>query len=438
LLNGIWLGLMLASVLCAAFTGSMEAVKTGALDAARGAVDLVIGLVGAMALFLGLMRVAQEGGLLAAIARALRPILRWLFPDVPTDHPAMGAMIMNLASNVLGLGNAATPFGLKAMAELEKLNRTPGVASDSMVLFLAINASSVAVLPLGVIAVRASLGSTRPDAIWAPTLIATTASTLAAVGACLLLARLPLFRVRSGSAAGDGGAEAPVGAADDAEATVEAPARGGPVTPLARLVILGFLAAVAVALVLHLHTALASASAWEVAKDLLSSWFLPLFMVSLLLIGLAGGVPVYEAAVEGAKEGLDVAVRILPYLILILVALAMFRASGAMELLTRIVRPVTDAIGIPAEALPMAILRPLSGSGAYGVMVEIMQTHGPDSFVGMLVSSLQGSTETTFYVLTIYLGAARIRDGRHALASCLVGDVAGLLGATAACHWIFG
>ena len=198
----------------------------------------MIGLVGGMMLFLGLMRVAQEGGLLHAIARALAPILRRLFPDVPTDHPAMGAMIMNLASNVLGLGNAATPFGLKAMVELQKLNRTPGVASDSMVLFLAINASSVALAPLGVIVLRESLGSTRPDAIWVPTLLATTASTLAAVTAALLLRRLPAFRLPAAEAAA---ADAPA-PEPEAIAVPTLPARPGPMTPPARAVVFGFLA----------------------------------------------------------------------------------------------------------------------------------------------------------------------------------------------------
>src|SRR5512147_526371 len=188
---------MLVSVVYAAFTGRMDAVKTAALGGARDAIDLVIGLVGVMALFLGLMRVAQEGGLLRAVQRGLAPILRRLFPDVPTDHPAMGAMIMNLASNVLGLGNAATPFGLKAMTELQKLNRTPASASDAMVLFLAINATSVSLFPLGVIGVRASLGSTAPESIWIPTILATVASTGTAVAFHFLLRRRRVFRPRT-------------------------------------------------------------------------------------------------------------------------------------------------------------------------------------------------------------------------------------------------
>ncbi|MDJ0864711.1 MAG: nucleoside recognition domain-containing protein [Myxococcota bacterium] len=432
MLNGIWLGLMLGSVLCAAYLGRMDAVKAEGLAAAREAVDLVIRLVGVMALFLGLMRVARDGGLLHLVTRALSPLLRRLFPEVPPDHPAMGAMVMNLASNVLGLGNAATPFGLKAMVELEKLNPRPGVASDPMVLFLAINASSVALIPTGVIALRESLKSVAPDAIWGPTLIATSFSTVVAVSMALALRRLPRFRADRYEVSEP--AEAAPGPADAVEVPV-LPEPPGPMSPGARLVVYGFLVALLGALVLHVARAPAGTGAGELFRELLGSWFLPVFMVSLLLFGVAGRVRVYEAAVEGAKEALEVGVRIVPFLVMILVALGMFRASGAMELFVGLLDPLLGGL-IPAEALPMAILRPLSGSGAYGLMVEIMETHGPDSFVGMLVSSLQGSTETTFYVLTIYLGAARVRESRYALGACLSGDLAGVVAATAACHWL--
>jgi spore maturation protein SpmA len=420
-LNGIWLGLMLVAVLYAAFTGRMDAVKTAALTGAKDAVDLVIGLVGVMALFLGLMRVAQDGGLLRAVQRGLAPVLRRLFPDVPTDHPAMGAMIMNLASNVLGLGNAATPFGLKAMAELQTLNRTPASASDAMVLFLAINATSVSLFPLGVIGVRASLGSTSPESIWLPTILATLASTGTAIALHFLLRRRAWFRPRADLTPLDAAAPVaiePVALAEGAAADPPAPRA----TRGARLVI-----------------AAAGSAPWsEIARDTFGAWFLPIFMISLLLVGLAGGVRVYESATAGAREALDVALRILPFLVLILVAIAMLRGSGALDAVVGAIDPMTGALGFPAEALPMALLRPLSGSGAYGVMVETMKTHGVDSFVGNLVSTMNGSTETTFYVLTLYLGAARVRDARHALVACLGGDVAGFAVATAACHWLFG
>ena len=442
MLNGIWLGLMLTSVVYAAFTGSMDAVKLAAISGARDAVDLVIGLVGVMALFLGLMRVAQEGGLLRAVQRGLAPILRRLFPDVPTEHPAMGAMIMNLASNVLGLGNAATPFGLKAMTELQTLNRTPGSASDSMVLFLAINATSVSLFPLGVIGIRASMNSAAPEAIWIPTLLATTASTGTAILLCFALRRLRIFRPRADSMdplertsdAEASRVDAAVAIAADTADAAE-PQRA---TRTAKLVILGVVALLAIALVRHVAMNAATTPPLQLARDTFGSWFLPLFMIGLLLVGLAGRVRVYEVAIEGAREALEVAVRIVPFLVLILVAIAMLRASGALEALVAAIDPVTGRLGFPAEALPMALLRPLSGSGAYGVMVDIMKAHGPDSFIGILAGALNGSTETTFYVLTLYLGAARVRDGRHALFACLGGDVVGFAVATAACHWLFG
>jgi spore maturation protein SpmA len=438
LLNGIWLGLMLLSVVYAAFTGHMDAVKMAAISGAKDAIDLVIGLVGVMALFLGLMRVAQEGGLLRAVQRALAPVLRRLFPEVPTDHPAMGAMIMNLASNVLGLGNAATPFGLKAMTELQTLNRTPGSASDAMVLFLAINATSVSLFPLGVIGVRASMNSASPEAIWIPTLLATTASTGTAMLLCFALRRLPSFRPVAEPAA----AQAPAlyvpeaAAIEIAERPDSAP--HAPATPIAKLVITATLALLAIALVRHLWIGSGTASPLQLARDTFAAWFLPIFMISLLLVGLAGRVRVYEVAIEGAREALEVALRIVPFLVLILVAIAMLRASGALDAMVAAIDPVTGRLGFPAEALPMALLRPLSGSGSYGVMVEIMKVHGPDSFIGILAGALNGSTETTFYVLTLYLGAAGVRNGRHALLACLGGDIAGFAVATASCHWIFG
>ncbi len=434
MLNAIWLGLILASVVCAAFTGRMEATKLAAFEGARSGLTIVLDLLGAMVLFLGLMRVAQDGGLLRAVARGLAPLLRRLFPDVPPEHPAMGAMIMNLASNVLGLGNAATPFGLKAMVELGKLNRTPGAASDSMALFLAINATSVSLFPTGVIAIRAGMGSTLPDAVWGPTLLATTASTLTAVLLCFALRRLPVFAPRALEPAEALPEPAPGPAAVEIPAL---PPRPGPAPRAARAVVLGFAALLAIALGRHLLALPPGTGTGGALLDLLGAWFLPIFIAALLLIGLAGRVPVYERAVEGGREGLEVAARIVPFLVMILAALAMLRASGALDLLVRAIDPLTGPLGFPAEALPMALLRPLSGSGAYGVMVELMKTHGPDSFVGLLAGALNGSTETTFYVLTLYLGAARVRDARYILIACLTGDVAGFAVATAACRWLF-
>jgi spore maturation protein SpmA len=439
-LNGIWLGLILLAVVYGAFSGRMQEVSAASFEGAKSAVQLVIGLTGFMVFMLGMMRVATDGGLLRAVARWIAPLMRRLFPSVPPDHPAMGAMVMNFATNVLGLGNAATPFGLKAMRELETLNPHRGVASDAMVLFLAINATAITLFPpTGTMAVRAAAGSAAPEAIWVPTLIATTCSTFTAVAVFFLLRGLPRYRARPladappapTAAAGDDA----VGA--DVLRALAAPPEPAP-GPGRRLLVAGVAAALLAGIVLEAVRRLETQTGGEAAKQILQGWLFPLLIVGLLLVGVAGRVRVYESMVEGAKEGLEVVVRILPYLVAILVAVAMFRASGALDLLIRFAAPVTSLVGVPAEVLPMAILRPLSGSGAFAVMSEIVTTYGPDSFIGNLACTIQGSTETTFYVLTLYFGASGTRDIRHTLVACLIGDVAGLAGATAACHYFFG
>jgi spore maturation protein SpmA len=436
-LNAIWVGLVVLAVLVAAFTGRMEAVSQGALEAAKDAITLVIGLTGGMILFLGLVKVASEGGLLRAFIRLLRPVLRRLFPEVPPDHPAMHAMIMNLAANMLGLGNAATPFGLKAMVELDRLNPQRGSATNAMALFLAINATAITVMPpTGTVMIRAAAGSSAPFSIWIPTLIATTASTLTAVLVCLAVQRWRVFRPRPPADV----APAPDTPADLPEAKL--PGIDAPATPASPWRV-ALIAAIGIALFWGLARQWAEhapdAGTWPFLRDhVLRHWLLPLLMLGFVVIGLLGRVRVYDVLIEGGKEGLSVATRIAPYLVAILVAVAMFRASGALEMVVGALDPFTSAIGFPAEALPMALLRPLSGSGAFAVMAEAVNTHGPDSFVGQLVCTLQGSTETTFYVLAVYLGAVGVRDARHIVVACLAGDLAGFAAATAACHAFFG
>jgi spore maturation protein SpmA len=439
LLNWIWLGLVLTSVVFAAFTGRMEALSKTSLETAKRAIEIVIGLTGAMVFFLGLVRVASDGGLLRFIIQGLRPILRRLFPSVPADHPAMTAMVMNLAANILGLGNAATPFGLKAMVELDKLNQHKGVATDAMALFLAINATSITLMPpLGTVAVRVATGSESPFSIWIPTLFATTCSTATAIVLCLMLQRLPLFAARPlrGRDPEDAPAPDPSSLPDLEVPGDSAPPR--PAGPWQWAILLSFTAAVSVGYGLHVDELFPTAGVIGVLQDTANAWLLPLLISGFLLIGVASRVPVYDALVEGGKEGLSVAVRIAPFLVAILVAIEMFRESGALEALVGALAPLTSMIGFPGEALPMAIMRPLSGSGAFGVMTSILETHGPDSFAGVVSSTLMGSTETTFYVLAIYLGAVRVRDSRHILHCCLAGDLAGFLGALAACRFFFG
>jgi spore maturation protein SpmA len=441
-LNWVWLGLIVLSVVYGAFTGRLDAVTASLFDGAQAAVTLVIGLVGGMVFMLGIMRVAFDAGLRDGIAWALAPLLRRLFPGVPAHHPAMSAMVMNMACNMMGLGNAATPFGLKAMVELSKLNRHSNTASDAMVLFLAINTSSITLFPpTGTMFVRAAAGSLHPEAIWVPTLIATTCSTLGAVTAYFLFRRLPMFRRRPELETQHESTEPQSDAAEEAEAMRGSDDGATPRGPMgvgrALFVSLSLLAIIA-GIGIEGSALAREASIGDVTKTLLQTWTFPLLIVGLLLLGVARRVPVYESMVEGAKEGLEVSARIVPYLVAILAAVAMFRGSGALDLLIQILDPITNPLGVPAEVLPMALLRPFSGSGAFGIMSETLQANGPDSFVGMLTSTLLGSTETTFYVLALYLGAAKVSDGRHTLAACLTGDVAGFVGAVAACHLFFG
>ncbi len=393
------------------------------IDAAGGAVTLAIGLVGVMALFLGLMKVAEEGGLLRIIAKVLRPLMVRLFPEVPADHPAMGSMILNMSANALGLGNAATPFGIRAMQQLDELNPHKGTATNAMALFLAINTSSVTLLPTGVIALRAAAGSTDPAGIVPTTLFATICSTAVAIISAKLLA--PYFAVPA--VAGDEGEASAPTEESMLEATEDMGGAGSEAYPLwvsvTALMTVGALVPLTV-----------------VYGREIAPWIIPGLMVALLGFGAAKRVAVYECFVEGAKDGFNVALRIIPYLVAILTAVAMFRASGAMDAVVGPLGGLTEMIGLPAEALPMALLRPLSGSGAYGVLASIIQdpAHGPDSLVGYLVSTFQGSTETTFYVLAVYFGAVGIRRIRHALFAALLADVVGIGAAVFIVNQLYG
>jgi len=391
----------------------MQQLGVGMIDSAGSSVTLALGLVGVMALFLGLMKVAEAGGLLTIIAKLVRPLMVRAFPEVPAHHPAMGAMIMNISANALGLGNAATPFGIRAMQELDKLNPHKGTATDAMVLFLAINTSSVTLLPTGVIALRAATGSTDPAGILPTTLFATILSTTVAFIAVKFYRRCS----EPPPATEDVSDQENDGLEGDISDT------GYPwwVSALALLSIAAFVPIT----VIYGKT--------------IAPWIIPGLMIGLLTFGLVRGVPVYESFVEGARDGFQVAIRIIPYLVAILVAVGMLRASGALEIFVGWVGPYTSALGLPGEALPMALLRPLSGSGAYGIVASIIQdpSIGPDSYTGYLVSTLQGSTETTFYVLAVYFGAVQIKRARHALAAALTADLAGIIGAILACSLLY-
>ena len=478
MLNGIWIFLVVGSLIAAAFSGHVADVTGASVEWAKKAVTLAIGLVGMMAFWLGMMRVARDAGILVGIARGLRPIMTRLFPGIPAEHPAMSAMIMNISANMLGLANAATPFGIKAMEELDRLNPKKGTATNAMCLFLAINTSNVSLLPLGVMAIRASAGSEKVAAIVPTTLLATTISTVVAIVVATAFARTigrksdpgtldPHSRSHDGSAVarsvgepdGEPDGSGTVGAAalsyedDDTlrtqeEARVARASRTRAKNWFVRITIGLVFATLAVGLVRNIMNpaslkaagadaaaagqAAADAGVLDLIGDVTSAWILPLLMVTIALFGWLRGVRVYESLVAGAREGFDVAIRIIPYLVAILVAVGMFQASGALDLLISVVSPLTTPLGLPGEALPMALLRPLSGSGAFGIMAHAIETYGADSYVGNLVSTLQGSTETTFYVLAVYFGAVGIKNTRHALPACLIADAAGIAGAVIA------
>ena len=435
MLNGLFAAVALASVLAAALAGEMRALTDAVISSARAAVDLAIGLVGVMALFLGLMRVASEAGLMARLARLVSPAMRLLFPGLPPDSPAMSAMLLNIAANMMGLANAATPFGIKAIEELDRRNSRRGVATNDMVLFLAINTSGLALLPTGMIGIRAALGSTDAAGILLPTWFATAAATAVGVTAALLLARLPRYRASAPEPVPDAAPAA--GAAASA-----GPAHGGAPAgrPAAARRLAGWLfwAVFLIAAGRALAGRDPHVPAGDALRDMASSWLLPAVVAALVLCGWTRRVRVYEALVEGAREGFQVAVRIIPYLVAILVLAGMFRASGGLDVLIGLAAPLAGLAGIPPEALPMALLRPLSGSGAMGVASEAMTAHGPDSLVGYMVSTYQGSTETTFYVLAVYFGAVGVKDSRHAVPACLLADAAGVLAATFIVNALYG
>ncbi len=426
-INIIWLIMMLIAVISASYTGKMGDLTTEMFDSAKSAVQLAINLIGAMAIMLGIMKVAEEAGLMRIIARAMRPIMVRLFPEVPDDHPAMSAMIMNFSANALGLGNAATPMGIKAMQELDSLNPEKGTATDPMCLFLAINTSSLAILPLGVIAVRASAGAENPGAIILPSILATGTSTVVAVITAKIMGNFSK-KTKPGSLQDSIEKQKQEKSEPDNNEEKEkddAPVLVPPGLP-GRIIAFGSIAALAGGGLYTYFTGEQPEPNLQNVLQAVSAWILPLLIISILLFGYLKGVKIYETVTTGAKDGFDTAVRIIPFLVAVFVAIGMIKASGAMELFIKGVTPLTSLIGMPPEALPMAFMRPLSGSGAFGVMSEVVKS-APDSFGSFVVSTMQGSTETTFYVLAVYFGSIGIKRIRYALYAGLIADLAGIL-----------
>ena len=434
MLNGLFVFVALASVLFAAFTNQMQPLTDAIVTSARGAVELAIGLIGIMAFFLGLMRVASDAGLMASLSRAVSPVMRLLFPTIPAGSPAMSAMILNISANILGLGNAATPFGIKAIEELNRYNSRSGTATNAMVLFLAINTAGLAILPSGMIAIRASLNSTDAAGIFFPTWFASGVATLVAITAALLLARLPRYRATEPPPLAAPAEKADAAGDDTATPAAVASTASSTRRRLGWAFWIGFFFFAGT----HFLERLQEESIGQALREIASFWILPALVATFILYGWVRHVRVYESLVEGAKEGFQVALRIIPYLVAILVVVGMFRASGGLDVVIGLIAPVTTLIGMPPEALPMAMLRPLTGSGAMAVATETMTAHGPDSLIGYMVSTYQGSTETTFYVLAVYFGAVSVKETRHVIPACLLADVAGILAATFMVNLMFG
>ena len=435
-LNAIWLFLIVSATVVASYSGKMADLTNASLESAESAVELAIGLVGGMALWLGILKVVEAAGLMRLIARAIRPLMIRLFPEVPSDHPAMSAMLLNMAANALGLGNAATPMGLKAMTELDKLNPEKGTATNAMCLFLAINTSSLTLIPIGVIATRSSAGVTNPADILLPTLIATFVSTTVAIIASKILAK------RSPAVVAPAASQ-PIGATTDEktlELDVDEVPESGLIPPglLGNLVFGGLIVAFVGAVFYRLVSNGLPYLLTTNFVNNVSNWLLPLLICAFLLYSYFKGIKIYEVMTEGAKEGFEIAIRIIPFLVAIFVAIGMFRASGALDLLAAWLTPITSLIGLPAEALPMVLIRPLSGSGAFGVMADIVENaETTNTFLSYLVSTMQGSTETTFYVLAVYFGSIGIARPRFAVPAALCADGAGMIASLIICHLLY-
>ena len=428
MLNYIWLGLVVMAVLMGGFSGQLQEVSNAAFDACKAAVmNIALPLAGVMALWLGLMKLAEKSGLVQILARALRPVLRWLFPDVPARHPAMGSMVMNIAANMLGLNNAATPLGLRAMQDLEKLNPRPGTASNAMCTFLAINTSSVQLIPATTVAILAAMGAKNPTQIIGTAFLATCCSTAVGILAVKSFEKLPMFALPR--------VEFEPAACEHPEEENAAP----------RLVSWGvwvlLLFAACFVYFGWQYSALESQAARQPlvrAVEAVSYLAIPFLIGFFPLYAALCRVKVYEEFVEGAKEGFQVAVKIIPYLVAIIAAVAMFRAAGGIGMITTAVGPALAAISFPSELLPLALIRPLSGSGARGIFSELVTTHGPDSLLAQMGATIMGSTETTFYVLAVYFGSVGIRRTRHAVPAGLCADLAGVTAAVIICNMVFG
>ena len=463
MLNWIWMGMIVVGVIVVGimgrFTGENGIVEGMFAAVKTGVVGIVIPTSAMMMFFLGIMRLAETSGMMDLVARAFRPLMKWLFPEVPAEHPAMGAMVMNFAANFLGLGNAATPLGLKAMQHLDELNPIKGTATNPMCTFLAINTSSVTLIPATAMAMLAAQGVSEPYAIVGTTLLASIFSTAIAILAVKTFEKMPVFNRAATLPEKEGGGDSPVPAVDAASRPLSKRATlflGGVVLIFAGIVYLETFPEQRVALqesiglreaVLQLEAApkeiepkaeAGEPPLWQRSVSALSVVAIPFILVFFLIYAALKRVPVYEEFVEGAKEGWSMAVRIMPFIVAMLAALAILRNSGTLMLLQDLLRPALEWVSFPVDLLPMALMRPLSGSGSQGVLAELLANETVPNLIKYMAATMYGSSETTFYVLAVYFGSVAVRRTRHALAAGLVADVAGVVSSVVICQLMFG
>ena len=407
-LNYIWVAFFVIAFIIAVvkllFMGDFEvfpAMMDSTFASSKTAFEISLGLTGVVSLWLGIMKIGEKGGVVNVLARLLSPIFVRLFPNIPKGHPVTGSIFMNIAANMLGLDNAATPLGLKAMEQLQELNTKKDTASNPMIMFLVLNTSGLTLIPVSIMVYRAQMGAAQPTDIFVPILLATFFSTLSGIVITSLFQRINLFN-----------------------RTI--------------LFTLGG-ACVAVAGIIWAFSQM-DKSQVDIVSTTVANILLMLIIIGFILSGVRHKINVYDAFIEGAKDGFQTAVRIIPYLVAILVGIGVFRASGAMDMLIEGIKWSVSAVGGDTEfvgALPTALMKPLSGSGARGMMVDAMTTYGADSFVGRLSCVFQGSTDTTFYILAVYFGSVGIRYTRHAVACGLLADLAGIIAAVAICYMFF-
>ena len=407
-LNYIWIAFFLIAFVIATvrlvFMGDTEvfpAIMNSTFDTSKTAFEISLGLTGVLSLWLGIMKIGEKGGVINVVARVLSPVFTRLFPDIPKGHPVTGSIFMNVAANMLGLDNAATPLGLKAMEQLQELNPKKDTATNPMIMFLVLNTSGLTLIPVSIMVYRAQMGAAQPTDIFVPILLATFFSTLAGIVFTSLYQRINLIN-------------------------------------RTMLLTLGGMSAVVAAIIWGF--AQMDKAQMNIVSTSVANILLMLIIVMFILAGMRKKVNVYDAFIEGAKDGFNTAVRIIPYLVAILVGIGVFRASGAMDMLVDGIKWTVAALGGNTDfvgALPTALMKPLSGSGARGMMVDAMSTYGADSFVGRLSCIFQGSTDTTFYILAVYFGSVGVRYTRHAVACGLLADLAGVIAAIAICYMFF-